>query len=200
MTKRKADKKPIEEYQADPERYKITAIGTVIDKQQGGQIITAFPELNPHAITPATSREFRNKQLARRRKAIARGNIKATAKFLAANQDLQIEMPDPDNLTDDELVIASSSADELAAYLFRLAWLQNAQKVAGGEGGNPRAVTEGYSKVFEAFDEDPRSLELPPGKNQVSMPVEALQRLMEMMEKDKAAAVDRARAVEAETI
>ena len=52
------ERKPIEYYQARPERYKINDTGLVYDLEKK-QIAAQFTALNPNAITPASSQRPR---------------------------------------------------------------------------------------------------------------------------------------------
>jgi hypothetical protein len=194
------EKKDLAYYQAHPERYNITAAGSVQDRQEGNRFITSFPELNPNAITPATAREFIQKQKARRGQAVAIGRIRAARQFLI-DEKLPLDglsLADPADATEEEMLAAGAGVDALNSYYYELAYLKSAKKAASGDGGNFRALVEGYGKTFETFAEDPhtRAPETPPG--QISGPPDAILKLLNGIERQQQTAIDRARAIDAD--
>lgn len=183
-----------------PERYTVRG-GLVVDREKakankGHGIVTSFPEANPHAITPANSHSLRALQKAYRLKSIARGRIDAARKFME-DKNLTVTIPDPDELTDEELIQANGDAERLYSYLYNLAFLKEADKIATGKGGNFRGLSEGYKSALETFSEDPKAPagELPPHVL-VGAP-ETLLRLAQLIERSQAEAVEQARAIDA---
>jgi len=91
------EKKPIEFYRSQPERYQILKNGAVRDRTKSQSAIVAiFPELNPYTITPERSREFLE-----RRRAIG---LRSALEGLALVLDV-----DPSEI-DDELLLQAGSA------------------------------------------------------------------------------------------
>src|SRR5687767_12697215 len=104
------EKKTLEYYQAHPERYAISAAGSVQDRQEGNRFITSFPELNPHAIsTPERGRE-----LARMRRAAGlRSKMLGLIDAYNQKQENEQDKINPDDLTDEELILAAGDAIRL---------------------------------------------------------------------------------------
>jgi hypothetical protein len=111
-------------------------------------------------ITPERAKEFAKQTKVRRARSLVRGRVRAARKALenlekSTPGELHIEIPDPNTLTDEELLAAGGDAEELTSYLYHLGWYNNALLVATGKGGNARAMTEGYPKAFDSFDVEP---------------------------------------------
>jgi hypothetical protein len=179
------EKKPIEYYQDRPEEYSITKTGNVKDRTTG-RIVTTFPELNPHAITTSE----RGRELANMRRALGTRS-KMLGLIDAYNEKTEGEKIDPDTLTDEELILAAGDALRLMHKHMGIKFLDSA---------NLRGMGETYTKLVEPFAEDPNARGPIPQPGQITAGVDTLLRLVDVLERERAAAVDRGRAIEGKTI
>jgi hypothetical protein len=176
-----------------PERYHFTKNGTLFDKEvhlakRGSGFIAAFASENPHAITPELSRTMHQKRKAQSLVSRIKGRIDAVREEAAKEG---IEIPDPDTLTDDELILANGNAERLIYRLYMRAFI-NAAK----DGKNFRGLSEGARFALDPFDEPTQAAPAEAGK--ISMPPDTLMDLVKMMEAERSAIVDKARAIEVE--
>jgi hypothetical protein len=181
-----ADKKPIEYYQDRPEEYSITKTGNVKDKTTG-RIVTTFSELNPHAITTSE----RGRELANMRRANGlRSKMLGMIDGYNKKQTTEEAKIDPDSLTDEELIIAAGNAIRLLHSHLYNKFMDSA---------NLRGMGETYTKLVEPFAEDPNARGPVAQPGQISGSPQALMQLVDLLERERAAAVDRGRAIEGQT-
>jgi len=175
------EKKPIEYYRADPERYTELKSGSFQDNVTH-RIVAMFSELNPYSITPANARQMQS--LARLKK--ARSKLQGLA-------DLTHSPVDVDAMTDEELI--SAAGDGVRTLTKHMAEQFIASK-------NVRGLAESYSKLVDALGEEPNRQalpeQLPPGT--VSATVETLMQLAHEIEQHVASERDKARSLDAEVI
>jgi len=177
-------KQPLEYYQAHPDEYTIESNGAVRRKSDG-QIVTIFQELNPHAITPANSRALHALRKAQGTRSKLLGLIDA-----ARQHDPQLQLPDPDTLTDEELISAGGDAVRLLTKHTTLTYLKS---------GNLRGMGETFTKLLEPFAEDPRG----PGPEAATLPgitatPAQLMELIQALEAETQSRVDKARAIDSD--
>jgi hypothetical protein len=175
-----------------PERYSMTN-GTLVDRERakelkGSGIVTSFPALNPFAITPERSQELHKKRKAQSLVARIKGRIDAV-RAEAAEQG--IEIPDPDTLTEEELITANGDAERLIYRLYMTAFI-NAAK----DGKNFRGLAEGARFALDPFDGPADNI--PADRGKISGSPDTLMELVGIIERERATAVDQARAIEAE--
>jgi hypothetical protein len=191
-----ADKPTLEEAQQlvkdHPERYSMTN-GTLVDRElakekKGSGIVTSYPALNPYAITPERSQELHRKRKAQSLIARIKGRIDAV-RAEAAEQG--IDIPDPDTLTEEELITANGNAERLIYRLYMMAFI-NAAK----DGKNFRGLAEGAKFALDPFESQTDNT--PPDSGKISGSPDTLMQLVGMIERERGAAIDKARAIEAE--
>jgi hypothetical protein len=175
-----------------PERYSMTN-GTLVDRQlakekKGSGIVTSFPALNPHAITPERSQELHRKRKAQSLISRIKGRIDAVREEAAKDG---IEIPDPDTLTEEELITANGDAERLIYRLYMQAFIKAAK-----DGKNFRGLAEGAKFALDPFDGPTDKTPETAGK--ISGSPDTLMQLVSLIESERGAAVDKARAIEAE--
>lgn len=132
----------IEYYKARPDLYRVLNNGTVLDlakaaKGKGG-IIAAFPEHNPHAITKENSRHLHALRKAQGLRSRLLGMVDAA-------REHGLSIPDPDSLSDEELIQAGGDAVRLMVQHTLNTYLKS---------GNLRGMAEVFSKILEPFNAD----------------------------------------------
>ena len=171
-------------YESHPERYRIERGGAVKDLTTN-LWVDALEKENPHAITAANSQAMHQQ----RRVIGARSKLKGLIDA-AREHDKGIELPDPDTLSDEEIISAGGDAVRLLTKHTALTYLKS---------GNLRGMGEVFSKLIEPFGEDPRAREaVPPTPGVVTANVSTLLLLARELEDEIAARVERAQAIDAE--
>ena len=178
-----AEKKELAYYQARPDEYSVESNGA-IRRRADGQIVTIFPELNPYAITTPE----RGRELARMRRAYGlRSKLLGMIDAYNEKQENPADRIDPDALTDEEVIAAGGDALRLLTKHMTLKFV---------ESGNLRGMGEVFTKLAEPFAEDPHARETPPPAGTINATPAALVELLHALESEKAAALDRARAID----
>ena len=174
MKKSIEEKKPIEFFRADPERYQETNNGTFLDRTTG-KICATFPALNPYAITKETAHSMhqRGREL----------NMIAQYRALAKRVGIDV-----DNANVEEVVKGAASAIEaLHGHAYDLAM----------KATTARGIESIYPKIYEGLSAGPRGHEpAQPAPGTVSLGVSTLLQLATELENEIAARVARSQAIE----
>jgi hypothetical protein len=174
-------KQPLEYYQARPDEYTVESNGAVRSKANG-QIVTIFQELNPHAITAANSRQLHALRKAQGTRSKLLGLIDA-----ARQHDPKLELPDPDTLTDEEIIKAGGDAVRLLTKHTAITYLGS---------GNLRGMGETFTKLLEPFAEDPRSPDIQSPAGGINATPGQIMELIRVIEAEAQSRVEKARAIE----
>jgi hypothetical protein len=106
----------------------------------------------------------------------------------ARQHDNSLDIPDPDSLSDDEIIAAGGDAVRLLTKHTALTYLKS---------GNLRGMGEVFSKLLEPFAEDPRAREpMPSLPGVVSLAPATLLELARQLEEEIAARTERAQAID----
>jgi len=141
------EKKPIEFYRSQPERYQILRNGAVRDRTKSQSAIVAiFPELNPYTITAEKSAEFQA-----RRKQV--GMI-AQMRALARAEGIEL----PDDIKMDELLVHAASGVE-ALYIHAIKTFLASKNIRGMGEIIPKLVAG-----FIETDSRAREMDAPPAE------------------------------------
>ncbi|MDQ3004165.1 MAG: hypothetical protein M3R47_02085 [Chloroflexota bacterium] len=170
-------KHPREYYEQFPERYVIEKGGAVKDKESG-RWVDSITELNPHAITPATSQSMH----ARRREIAKEAEIKALAR--AAGMDV-------DNATAEELAKGAGTAYEaLVIHGYELA--MGTKTARGFEG-----LFSQFRSIMAGDPKQPDSLPTPRGI--IGATPVVIRELLVMLDQEINARLEKAKAIDANT-
>ena len=172
-------KQPIEYYKASPEKYRVTDAGLVYDLEEK-KIVTQYPELNPNAITPSTSQHLHTLRKAQGARSRLMG-------LIDAGKVKGLDFPDPESMTDEEVIKAAGDVVRLITKHTALTYL---------ESKNLRGMGEIFGKLLEPFAEDPRARDLLPLERGVIAAPEILLELLNAIETRQQGAIDRARAID----
>jgi hypothetical protein len=138
----------------DTDKYKILDGGAIYSKEEG-RIVAHLPGEHKYSITKANAGamvgRWHELRKAKSLRSQLQGHIDGVREYWQG-KGIALELPNPDELTDEELISVHGSAERFIAKVFTTAFLKAAENPK-----NFRGLSEGYSKINEPTTRGPQA-------------------------------------------